>query len=157
MSTEFRAPLAPSIARAVFMLQREVADRLAADSGSKNYGVLSVFTQAAFSVERAITVSRGAFMPQPKVDSAVVVLTPHAVPRAEENDVFRDVVKRAFGQRRKKLRNAWRGLGELDVDGIADCAEQAGIDLSARAETLAVEDFARMAKAVSKASTVASP
>jgi 16S rRNA (adenine1518-N6/adenine1519-N6)-dimethyltransferase len=143
--------MAPILARAVFMVQREVADRLIATASTGNYGVLSVFTQAAFSVERAITVSRGAFMPQPRVDSAVVVLTPHATPRAAETPVFRDVVKRAFGQRRKKLRNAWRGLAKLDADAVARCAEQAGVDLNSRAETLAVEDFARMADATQRA------
>jgi 16S rRNA (adenine1518-N6/adenine1519-N6)-dimethyltransferase len=128
--------------RVVFMVQREVADRLAASAGESDYGALTVFTQAAFSVKRAIAVPRGAFVPAPRVDSAVVVLTPDRK-RADETDAFRAVVKAAFSARRKTLRNAWASLAPRPA--LAAAAARAGIDLDKRGETLAVEDFARMA------------
>ena len=136
---------ATALDRAVFMVQREVADRLCAVPGSKDYGALSVFTQAAFVVERAMKVGAGAFHPRPKVGSAVVVLTTRRPALAVEDDVFREVVKRAFGQRRKTLRNAYKGLLGLERDAVAAAAEATGISLDARAETLAVEDFAALA------------
>ncbi len=138
--------VARQIDRAVFMVQREVADRLAAAPGSKSYGMLSVFTQAAFDVRLEIKVSSGAFHPAPKVDSGVVLLVSHETPRAEETPLFAEVVRRAFAARRKTLRNAWKQL--LPRESLEPAAEAAGVDLSARAETLAVEDFARMTAAV---------
>jgi len=135
-----------SLDRAVLMMQREVADRLVAEPGSSAYGAASVFAQAAFDVARALRVAAGAFWPVPQVDSAVVVLTPPPEPRAGETPTFREVVKRAFAQRRKTLRNAWKGLGGRSPRDLARLAEAAGIDLSARGETLVVEDFARMAR-----------
>jgi 16S rRNA (adenine1518-N6/adenine1519-N6)-dimethyltransferase len=130
--------------RAVFMVQREVAARISAPPGGKSYGALSVFVQAAFAVELAFTVAPGAFTPPPEVASAVVVLVPS--PRAEETAAFRRVVKSAFSTRRKTLRNAWRALGSRAA--LEEAAARAAVDLGARAETLAVEDFARMAAAL---------
>ncbi|MEZ4442523.1 MAG: 16S rRNA (adenine(1518)-N(6)/adenine(1519)-N(6))-dimethyltransferase RsmA [Polyangiaceae bacterium] len=135
--------LAPRLARAVFMVQREVADRLVAEPGHKDYGMLTVFTQAAFSVRRALRVSAGAFHPAPKVDSAVVVLESRRPPFTED-EAFRDLVKAAFGQRRKTLKNA---LKRLDGARVAASAAAAGVDLDARAETLSVETFAAWAAA----------
>jgi 16S rRNA (adenine1518-N6/adenine1519-N6)-dimethyltransferase len=135
---------APSIARAVFLVQLEVADRLAAAPGSDSYGALSVFAQRAFKVERAFVIRRGAFYPQPNVDSAVVTLEPRGAPA--ESDEFRALVKRAFGQRRKKLKNAWAGLGSERGIDLEAAAQRAQIDLSLRGETLAVADFVRMAE-----------
>ena len=135
---------APSIERAVFLVQLEVADRLAAAPGSDAYGALSVFAQRAFKVERAFVIRRGAFYPQPNVDSAVVTLVP--VGAGPETDAFRAVVRAGFAQRRKKLKNAWANVfGERGVD-LASAAERARVDLSARGETLSVADFERMAK-----------
>jgi 16S rRNA (adenine1518-N6/adenine1519-N6)-dimethyltransferase len=140
--------LAPLITRAVFLVQLEVADRLAAAAGSEEYGALSVFTQAAFAVRRAFVVRAGAFLPQPQVDSAVVVLTPHPAPISRETPAFVDLVHGAFQQRRKTLRNAWRGVRDLDPDRLSFHAQRAGIDLAARGETLSVEQFARMAQEI---------
>ena len=131
--------------RVVFMVQREVAERLVAAAGSGAYGALTVFTQAAFEPSCALRVRAGAFSPKPKVDSAVVVLTPRRPPRAVEDERFRQVVRAGFSQRRKKLRNAWRGLGDWSVTELQHHAEAAEIDLNLRAERLEVEDFARMA------------
>ncbi len=133
---------AASFERAVFMVQREVADRLIAAPDNKEYGGLSVFVQAAFRVSRVMAVSRGAFFPQPAVDSAVVLLEPRA-DRVEETAAFRALVKAAFEQRRKTLRNAWSGVAErADIERAAAVAD---ISLDARGETLGVRDFARMA------------
>lgn len=141
--------LAPHLDRAVFMLQLEVVERLAASPSERDYGALTVFVRAAFDVKRAFVVKRGCFYPQPNVDSAVVVLT-RAAAHVEETPAFRAVVKAAFAQRRKTLRNAWRSL-PLDKDALARAAETAGIDLDARGETLDVAAFARMADAVGSA------
>jgi 16S rRNA (adenine1518-N6/adenine1519-N6)-dimethyltransferase len=143
--------LAEHLDRAVFMVQREVAVRLSASPGGGDYGVSTVFTQAAFEVERALKVPAGAFHPPPKVDSAVLVLTPRRPPIAREDEVFRAVVKQAFGQRRKTLRNNWKGLCRLDRDQVAAAAAQAGISLDARAETIPVRAFAAMADAIRNA------
>lgn len=137
--------VARHVARAVFMLQLEVAERLAAAPASEAYGALTVFVQAAFDVKRLLNVGSGAFFPRPEVGSAVVVLTPHLTPRAAETPAFRALVRAAFGQRRKTLRNAWRGLFDWTDAELAAAAAQAGIALEARGETLAVEDFARLA------------
>jgi 16S rRNA (adenine1518-N6/adenine1519-N6)-dimethyltransferase len=132
-----------SIRRGVFLVQKEVADRLAAAPDTENYGALTVFVQAQFHVERAFIVRRGAFYPQPGVDSAVVVLNPHPVPVSEETSAFRRVVKSAFAARRKTLRNAWRSLGTSEA--VAQAAQTAGIDLDKRGETLSVAQFAAFA------------
>jgi 16S rRNA (adenine1518-N6/adenine1519-N6)-dimethyltransferase len=100
--------------------------------------------QAAFEVVRALVIRRGAFYPQPEVDSAVVVLTPRGA-RVAETTAFRALVKGAFQKRRKKLRNAWEGVAGRSREELAACAARAAIDLDARGETLSVADFARMA------------
>ncbi len=137
--------LAGEIDRAVLMVQLEVAERLAAPAGGEAYGALSVFVQAAFTVRKLLTVRAGAFYPRPDVDSAVVVLTPDRPPRAAETEAFRQAVRAAFATRRKTLRNAWRGLYGWDRAELERRASEAGISLEARGETLAVEDFARLA------------
>jgi 16S rRNA (adenine1518-N6/adenine1519-N6)-dimethyltransferase len=132
--------------RVVFMVQDEVAARLVADPGTKEYGALTVFVRAAFDVTRVCKVSRGAFHPPPDVTSSVVRLSPARPVRAEETSSFRALVKAAFGMRRKTLRNAWSGVAPAEV--IARVADAAGIPLDARGETLSVDDFARAAAAL---------
>lgn len=134
--------------RIVFMVQAEVADRMAALPDTEDYGALSIFVQAAFQARRLRTVPPQCFLPPPNVTSAVVVLRPHDVPRAEETPLFRQLVKLAFGQRRKTLRNAWKTIAEGSI--VTDAASRAGISLDARGETLAVEDYARMASELGK-------
>ncbi len=131
---------ADDVERVVFMVQLEVADRLAAEPGTKAYGALTVFVRAAFRVRRLFTVSPGSFHPPPDVTSAVVLLEPERPRRAAETETFRALVKGAFGARRKTLRNAWSKVAE--PQRIAEAAEASGIRLDARGETLAVEDFA---------------
>lgn len=135
------------IDRSVFLLQLEVVDRLCAAPASEAYGALSVFAQAVTEPARAFVVKRGAFFPQPNVDSAVVVLTPRERPVAL-TPVFSGLVRAAFEKRRKTLRNAWRGVLGLEPAALEACAARAGIDLTKRGEVLAVADFERMAQAV---------
>lgn len=142
--------LCPYIARAVYLVQKEVADRLAAPHGSESYGALSVFAQAAFSVRRAFVIKGGAFYPPPRVDSAVVVLDSRA-DRVLETPAFRKVVKSAFAGRRKTLRNAWKALAP--ADDLAAAAGDAGILLERRGETLSVAEFARMTAALQTRTT----
>lgn len=149
--------IAAQIDRAVFMVQAEVADRLLAAPGSKDYGALTVFTRAAFDVRRLLTLRGGAFFPAPEVSSSVVVLTPLRPAVAEETSAFREVVKAAFGARRKTLRNAWKGLFGWSVEELAAHAAEAGIELDARGETLGVEAFARLAARAPLPSSAAGP
>jgi 16S rRNA (adenine1518-N6/adenine1519-N6)-dimethyltransferase len=137
--------LANVVDRATFMIQKEVAWRLAAAPNSEDYGALTVFVQASYHVKKAHAVPPSCFWPRPDVDSTVVVLTPLRPPRAEETPAFREAVKRSFAQRRKTLRNAWSGIYGLSREAVDARAEAAGISLDRRGETLAVEDFARFA------------
>lgn len=128
-----------------FMLQKEVVERMAAMPGGKDYGRLSVMLQAYCRVEALFVVPPQAFRPPPKVDSAIVRVLPRE--RAEisvaDHGCFADVVRAAFGQRRKTLRNALSKLAD------AHALSAAGIDPGARAEQLAVDDFIRLANQLS--------
>ncbi|HKK06001.1 MAG TPA: 16S rRNA (adenine(1518)-N(6)/adenine(1519)-N(6))-dimethyltransferase RsmA [Gammaproteobacteria bacterium] len=130
-----------------FMLQKEVVDRLAAEPGSGAYGRLSVMVQYHCRVEKLFGVGPGAFRPPPKVDSAVVRLVPHPSPPVTVDDpaALSRVVARAFGQRRKTLRNALKDT--LDAAAI----EAAGIDPGWRAERLTLTQFAALANALAAA------
>jgi 16S rRNA (adenine1518-N6/adenine1519-N6)-dimethyltransferase len=139
--------VAGHVDRVVFMVQDEVAHRLAAVPGGKDWGALTVFVHATFGVRRVLRAPPSAFHPAPEVKSAVVELTPLRPPRAEETEPFRVLVRRAFGARRKTLRNAWAGLA-ADPAALERAASTAGIALDARGETLDVEAFARMASAL---------
>ena len=133
------------------MLQKEVADRLAAPPGSKVYGGLSVLTQIYCDVRLAIRVPPDAFRPPPKVDSAVVHLRVLPAPRVAVADErrFHVVVRAAFAQRRKMLANALAaGLG-LDVEAARAAATSAGIDPKRRAETLTIVEFAALTSQLS--------
>jgi 16S rRNA (adenine1518-N6/adenine1519-N6)-dimethyltransferase len=129
-----------------FMLQKEVVDRLAARPGGKDYGRLSVMVQWRCRVERILTVGPGAFSPPPKVDSAVVGLTPYEKPpvTVEDPKTLERVVQAAFSQRRKTLRNTLKGL--LGEDEIA----AAGVDPGMRAEQLSIEQFAALSNATNR-------
>lgn len=128
-----------------FMLQKEVVDRMAAGPGSKVYGRLGVMLQAYCHVTPLFDVPPAAFRPPPKVDSAVVRLVPRAPQTIgiADPDMFSSVVRDAFGQRRKTLRNALSNL--CDADAIA----AAGVRPEARAEQIEVADFIRLANALS--------
>ena len=135
---------APAIRDMHFMLQKEVVERMAAGPGSKVFGRLSVMLQAYCTVTPLFVVPPGAFRPAPKVDSAVVRLVPKPADKVEVIDhrTFANVVRAAFGQRRKTLRNA--------LNGVADPAriEAAGLRADARAEQVEVTGFVRLANLV---------
>jgi len=126
-----------------FMLQKEVVDRMGAAPGSKVYGRLSVMLQAYCQVVPLFVVPPGAFRPPPKVDSAVVRMVPRdpATVGIHDRARFADVVRAAFGQRRKTLRNA--------LNGVCDAAQfqAAGVSADARAEQIEVAAFVRLANA----------
>jgi 16S rRNA (adenine1518-N6/adenine1519-N6)-dimethyltransferase len=135
--------------RAVLMLQREMAQRLAAAPSTAAYGVASVLVQAFADVRIAFGVSRRSFLPRPDVDSAVVDVRWSAAARANIGDValFRAVVRAAFGQRRKMLRNALGALATERAVDLAAAFATADIAPTARAETLDLAAFARLARA----------
>jgi 16S rRNA (adenine1518-N6/adenine1519-N6)-dimethyltransferase len=125
------------------MFQKEVAQRLVAAPGSKSYGRLSVVTQWLAEIELLFDISPKAFVPPPKVISTVVRLTPRAVPLAEcRMEDLERATAAAFGQRRKMLRQSLKSLGDA-----ATLITAAGIDPTARAETLTVEQFCALARA----------
>jgi 16S rRNA (adenine1518-N6/adenine1519-N6)-dimethyltransferase len=127
-----------------FMLQKEVVERMAAAPGSRQYGRLSVMLQYRCEVMHLFNIGPGAFSPPPKVESAFVRLVPYASPPVQVDDavVFEQLVRQAFAQRRKTLRNALRGMLE------AEAISALGIDPVARAETLSISDFAALANSI---------
>jgi len=129
----------PQASVVVFLVQKEVADRLVAEPGGKIYGALSVGVQATAKVERVLTVKAGAFHPPPKVDSAAVRLTPLATPlvRPEEVAPFRAFTVRLFGQRRKQLVRSLRETQGLSAEQAAAALHATGIEPCDRAETVA--------------------
>ncbi len=131
---------ADAIEHQVVMLQKEVVERMASGSGSKQYGRLSVMLQQRYQIENLFKVPPTAFFPPPKVDSAIARLTPlRDIPHPVTSQTnFEKVVKQAFSMRRKTLRNTLKGL--LSSEQI----ESLNIDPSARAETLEVSDFAAL-------------
>ncbi|MFN8208731.1 MAG: 16S rRNA (adenine(1518)-N(6)/adenine(1519)-N(6))-dimethyltransferase RsmA [Bacteroidales bacterium] len=122
----------------VAMVQKEVAERIAAGHGSKTYGILSILLQAYFKVEYLFTVSENVFIPPPKVKSAVLRLTRLDNPPACEQTILISLVKTAFNQRRKMLRNALSGYANL-LEAFPEVAEK-------RAEQLPVAEYLRMAQ-----------
>ena len=138
---------APAVRDMHFMLQKEVVERMASGPGNKVYGRLSVMLQAYCTVTPLFTVPPGSFRPAPKVDSAVVRLIPKPTDRIEvvDRQVFANVVRAAFGQRRKTLRNA--------LNAVADTAqiEAAGLRPDARAEQIDVGGFVQLANLLAQA------
>jgi 16S rRNA (adenine1518-N6/adenine1519-N6)-dimethyltransferase len=136
------------IVDATVMLQREVADRLAARPGTKDYGVLTIFVTAQADIERVLTLPPGAFRPAPRVHSAVVRLTfkPNVVP-SELRDVFARMVRAMFTQRRKTLGNALRPFAESVARTSTAALASAGIDPRRRPETLRLGELVALAAA----------
>ncbi|MBP5521766.1 MAG: ribosomal RNA small subunit methyltransferase A [Bacteroidales bacterium] len=144
------------IPEVVGMVQKEVAERIAEKPGSKTYGILSVLLQAWYDIEYCFTVGSGAFAPPPKVQSAVIRLTRNGrTSLGCDEKLFKQVVKTAFNQRRKTLRNALKpllrdsqSLTQLDLVK----SNQVSLDkmLELRAERLSVEDFAALTNAIGR-------
>lgn len=136
------------VSELVIMVQKEVGERLCAAPGSKAYGAVTVMVQYAATVARAFDVGRHAFVPAPEVDSTILHLIPYEKRpiQAQSDAVLRRVVKAAFSQRRKTLRNSLSSLG-CDKALIRQALETAGIEDSRRAETLSVAEFVALADA----------
>jgi 16S rRNA (adenine1518-N6/adenine1519-N6)-dimethyltransferase len=137
------AAIAERVRDCVFLLQKEVVERMVAEPATAEYGRLSVMLQYRFAMALALDVPPGAFTPPPKVDSAVVRMEPLGKERlrARDETLFARVVAASFEQRRKTLRNATRNL-------VPDAAfETAGVDPKRRGETLSVAEFVRLADA----------
>jgi len=126
------------------MFQKEVAERIVAQAGSDSYGRLSVAAQWRSRPRIAMTVNRSAFVPPPKVTSAVVHIVPAGQPEGVNPNVIEQLTEAAFGQRRKMLRSSLKA-----VPGAIDAAGTLGIDLQRRAETLTVDEWVELARALS--------
>ena len=133
------------LADATVMVQREVADRMLARPGRKDYGALSIFSQVHTRLTRLLDLPPGAFVPPPKVRSTVIRMTfsPSAV-RIVDDELFVQLVRTIFGQRRKTLKNGLKGL----TPAPADVLDRAGIDPRRRPETLQLTELARLVEQI---------
>jgi len=154
----FHALQPPRPYRAVYLVQREVAQRLAAKPAASEYGALSVNAQALARIEVMFRVAPGSFHPPPKVESAVVRVTPLVDPVVtdEERPVFSRLVQDAFGFRRKQMRRVVRELLDVDATAADALLAAADIDPSVRPEVLSPDAFARLARAISRDSSARS-
>lgn len=139
----------PNCRRAVFMLQKEVAERVAAKPGDEQYGYLTLYTAMYATARILFTLDPKSFYPPPKVRSSVVVLDPHPPSYRSDREMLHDLISTSFRMRRKKLVNnlaGWRGLTREDVLRMMTVA---GVDPNARAETMGLEQFDEMAMVMS--------
>ena len=145
----FQALRRPRADRAVFLVQREVAERMTAIPGGKTYGALSVNLQALAKAELVARVPPGAFRPPPKVDSAIVRVVPRQNPvvTAEEEASFSTFVQAVFGMRRKQMQRVLRAVRDLGAEAAAALLERLGIDPALRPESLTPEQFAAVFRA----------
>lgn len=134
----------------VVMVQKEVAERMNAQPGGKDFGALSVAVQFYCDTEIVAKVPRHLFVPQPNVDSIVIALRvrPERKYRVDSEDLFFKVVKAAFGQRRKTLLNSIASMGNLSKDMVKEVLEEAGIDPKRRGETLSLDEFANLSNVI---------
>lgn len=142
----------PRFTVAVLTTQKEVAERLTAKPGSKQYGTLSIFVQYGLLVEIDSLIPNSAFYPHPAVSSAVVVLKPRVKPIVEVNseELFFNVVHAAFAYRRKTLRNSILLSKKIDIDkdGLDRVLNSIGMDGDRRGETLSMDEFAKLSNAL---------
>lgn len=141
-----KALLPPRPRRVVFLVQKEVADRVTAAAGTADYGALTIGVQAVARAERLFTVAAGAFTPRPKVDSAVLRLSPLAEPLISDADRerFRALVVGLFGFRRKQMVRALRELTGWSAERAGDILSRAGIVATVRPEVLSPPEFVRL-------------
>ncbi|MGF7058409.1 16S rRNA (adenine(1518)-N(6)/adenine(1519)-N(6))-dimethyltransferase RsmA [Brassicibacter mesophilus] len=142
------------IDKIVVMIQKEVAERMQADPGNKDYGALSVAVQYYSQPEIIVNVPKNVFMPKPNVDSAVIMLDIYDSPMVEVIDkkLFFEVVKAAFGKRRKTLLNALSsGTLNINKEEIQDILHSCDINPQRRGETLSIDEFATLANSISNA------
>ena len=133
------------------MMQKEVADRIRSAPGSRTYGAISAAVQYYCRVSKITDVPKEAFVPRPKVESTVLRLEPlkDEKPQVKDENMYLRCVKAGFAQRRKTLLNSLSSAGGIDKETVKMRLEAAGIDPGRRAETLTVEEFARMADSFS--------
>jgi 16S rRNA (adenine1518-N6/adenine1519-N6)-dimethyltransferase len=134
----------------VVMVQKEVADRMNAVPGTKDYGALSVAVQYYCDTDIVAKVPRHMFVPQPNVDSVVIGLRVRSTKKyiVDSEEIFFKTVKASFGQRRKTLLNSLSGLGMFDKEGLKEILKEANIDEKRRGETLSVDEFANLSNIV---------
>lgn len=146
----FHALRPPRPRRAVFLVQREVAERARAEPGTDAYGALSVNLQALAAPSIAGLVKPGAFNPPPKVDSAILILDPLPTPAvtADEESPFSKFVVAAFGQRRKQLRRVLRSVRALSAEEAEAVLARVGVPVEARPEALSVAQFVALFRAL---------
>lgn len=139
-----------AIARLVVTVQREVAERVVARPGTRSYGRLSIAVQYRAAARIVSRIPPGAFLPAPDVESAVMLLVPHTHPLVQVDDeaAFFRVVAAGFGHRRKTLANALAQGLDLTPSAIEAACRAAGVDPRARAETLDLEAFAALTRAL---------
>ena len=132
------------------MMQKEVADRIKALPGSKSYGALSVAVQYYCTVKKIADVPRSVFVPQPNVDSTVLRLDIRSekATEAEDEELFFSCVRAGFGQRRKTLLNSLQTVKGVNREVAEESLKDAGIDAARRAETLSLEEFARISNQI---------
>lgn len=131
----------------IVMVQKEVAERMVAQPGGKEYGTLSVFINFYCQPEIIVKVPKTVFMPQPKIDSAIIKLKIKKELPEIDRDKFSKVVKASFSKRRKTIINSLSSYGfNIDKDIIREVLENANIDLNIRAENLSIEDFIKISK-----------
>jgi 16S rRNA (adenine1518-N6/adenine1519-N6)-dimethyltransferase len=136
------------IDRMVLMLQKEVAERLVAKVGTRAYGGITLLLQLDWDASIAFKVRPNAFHPRPNVESAVVVLCPLVKPRVDigDRELFRQLVKAAFGHRRKTLKNALKDLRPDEPGWSETLLMRAGIEGTRRGETLSLQEYAHLTK-----------
>jgi 16S rRNA (adenine1518-N6/adenine1519-N6)-dimethyltransferase len=141
-----KALLPPRPGRIVFLVQKEVADRVTAAAGTTDYGALSIGVQAVARAERLFTVAAGAFKPRPKVDSAVLRLTPLSRPLIsdDQRESFRVLVVGLFGFRRKQLLRGIREFTGWEAPRVSERLAAAGISESVRPEVLSPAEFVQL-------------
>lgn len=143
--------------RAVLMLQYEFAERLCSGPGTKDYGAITVMTQYESTITRLIRVDKDAFSPRPKVGSMVISIDlemPHPV-RVKNNRVFELVVRGAFAQRRKTIKNSLKVINDhFENDQIAWALDKCGIDPLRRAETVSLDEFISLSDTLSEKGSV---
>ncbi|MDY6861793.1 MAG: 16S rRNA (adenine(1518)-N(6)/adenine(1519)-N(6))-dimethyltransferase RsmA [Thermodesulfobacteriota bacterium] len=139
------------VSSAVLMFQREFGQRIIADCGSKDYGILSVFCQTFFNIQRGHIINPSSFYPSPKVESIIIKLIPkgHIKIKPELEKNFKILVRAAFGKRRKKLKNAllYSALS-ITEDILAIGFKRTGISLDRRPQTLTADEFCKLTEAL---------
>lgn len=141
--------------KAVFMFQKELADRIAAPPGSRDFGRISAVVQYCATITPLVKIDASLFYPKPQVDSEVVEIRFFEKPEypADDESFLFEVIKAAFGQRRKNLKNSLsNNLGGLSQEQVLDALQTTGIDHNRRAETLSIKEFVSLANELRKIS-----